>query len=445
MSRSLAWLAALATSASLLAGCGGNSTETTITGGGVPGTVVVADSPTGPNTTEIIVDAGPGSGFSLSLPTNSAYVSVTLCTPGSSTACVVVDHVLLDTGSIGLRVFRGAVASLGLPALNLPADAASGTPAGPAAECYPFVIGAVWGSMAQADVRMGGELAPNLPIQIIDDGTSPTLAPPPDCVAAANSADGLMNSAAKLGANGILGIGMIRYDCGLNCVTANYADGFTLYYACPNGAASCVPAAVPGALQMQNPIASFVADANNVANNNGSVIVMPALPELGAAVVKGRLVFGIGTQSNNQIPLAATIYPVDTNAANPTYLTFGTSVGARSYPASYIDTGANALFFEDTSLNACPSPNSSWYCPAAVVRQTATITGSDGRSGTADFAIRSADDLFRVGNLGFANLGGSAGQGADTFVWGLPFFYGRTVLTSIWGQALSANGPWNAF
>ena len=44
------------------------------------------------------------------------------CTPGSSTACVVVDHVLLDTGSIGLRVFRGAVASLGLPALNLPAD-----------------------------------------------------------------------------------------------------------------------------------------------------------------------------------------------------------------------------------------------------------------------------------------------------------------------------------
>lgn len=122
--------------------------------------------------------------------------------------------------------------------------------------------------MAQADVRMGGELAPNLPIQIIDDGTSPTLAPPPDCVAAANSADGLMNSAAKLGANGILGIGMIRYDCGLNCVTANYADGFTLYYACPNGAASCVPAAVPGALQMQNPIASFVADANNVANNN---------------------------------------------------------------------------------------------------------------------------------------------------------------------------------
>ena len=53
--------------------------------------------------------------------------------------------------------------------------------------------------------------------------------------------------------------------------------------------------------------------------------------------------------------------------------------------------------------------------------------------------------LFSTGNVGFSNLGGAAGQGADTFVWGLPFFYGRSVFTSIWGQALATNGPWNAF
>ena len=50
-----------------------------------------------------------------------------------------------------------------------------------------------------------------------------------------------------------------------------------------------------------------------------------------------------------------------------------------------------------------------------------------------------------VGVLALASLGGSVGQGAKTFVWGLPFFYGRAVYTSIWGQALSATGPWYAF
>lgn len=448
--RLLALLAAAST-ALWLAACGGNSTETTITGGGlngsVTGPVVSADTPTGPNTTEIVIDTGPDSGFALGAA-NIPYVTVTLCKPGSATECVVIDHVFLDTGSIGLRVFRGSVAALGLPALSLPADAPSNTPAGPAAECYPFVLGAVWGPLARADVRIGGELAPDLPIQVIDDAASPTLTPPQDCVAAANG--GLLNSAASLQANGILGIGMVRYDCGLNCVTGNYAGGFTLYYACPNGSGSCVPAAVPGDLQMQNPIASFVPGTGGVANNNGSAIVLPAVPDFGASIVKGRLVFGIGTQSNNQIPPTARIYPVDANPANDaTYLTLRTTVGTKSYPASYIDSGSNALFFDDTAIAmGCQSSSGStggWYCPASVLRATATLTGSDGTSGNVDLSIANADVLFSTGNVGFANLGGAAGQGADTFVWGLPFFYGRTVLTSIWGQALSASGPWNAF
>lgn len=454
MTRSRIWLRGLlvvVASAALLAACGGNSSETTITGGGLSGgftgPVVSADSPTGPNTTEIVIDTGPDSGFALGAA-NIPYVTVTLCKPGSASECVVIDHVFLDTGSIGLRVFRGSVAALGLPALSLPADAPSNTPAGPAAECYPFVLGAVWGPLARADVRIGGELAPDLPIQVIDDAASPTLSPPQDCVAAANG--GLLNTAASLQANGILGIGMVRYDCGLNCVTGNYAGGFTLYYACPNGSASCVPAAVPGSLQMQNPIASFVADANGVANNNGSAIVLPAVPDFGASIVKGRLVFGIGTQTNNQIPPTAKVYPVGTDPANDTtYLTLGTTVGTMSYPASYIDSGSNALFFDDAAIKmGCQSSSGStggWYCPDSVLRNTATMSGRDGSSGAIELAIANADALFSTGNVGFANLGGSAGQGASTFVWGLPFFYGRTVLTSIWGQALSANGPWNAF
>lgn len=447
-------LLALAASALLaLAGCGGNSTETTVTGGGLSGSpngpVVSLEQPSGPNTTEVVVDTGPASGFALGAA-NIPYVTVTVCAPGSASACVTIDHVFLDTGSIGLRLFRSSVAPLGLPALTLPADAASNTPAGPAAECYPFVLGAVWGAMAVADVRIGGEYAPSLPIQLIEEASAPTLATPPDCTAAANG--GVLDSPASLQANGVLGIGMVRYDCGLNCATGNYGGGHVLYYACPSGSASCVPAAVPGHLQMQNPVASFVADANGVANNNGSVIMMPAVPDLGASVVRGRLVFGIGTQSNNQIPASARVVPVDTNPANDTYLSLGTSAGGLNYPTSYIDSGSNALFFDDPSIrmNCQSSAGSSgsgngWYCPPTVLRRTATLTGADGTSGTVDIAVANADILFGGGNVGFANLAGSAGQGTTTFVWGLPFFYGRSVFTSIWGQALAANGPWNAF
>ena len=273
---------------------------------------------------------------------------------------------------------------------------------------------------------------------------------PTDCSAAANG--GVLDSPASLQANGVLGIGMVSYDCGLNCASGNYGSGHVLYYSCPNGSASCVPAAVPGDLQMQNPVAAFLPDADGIVDNNGSVIMMPAVPDLGASVVRGRLVFGIGTRANNQIPLTAHVYPVDTNPANDTYLSLGTSAGGLAYPSSYIDSGSNAMFFDDPGIRmSCQSSSGSaatgqgWYCPPTVLRRTATITAADGSSGSVDFSVANADVLFGGGNVAFANLGGSAGQGATTFVWGLPFFYGRSVFTSIWGQALATNGPWNAF
>ena len=113
------------------------------------------------------------------------------------------------------------------------------TPAGPLAECYPFVLGAVWGPMARADVRIGGEAAPALPIQLIDEASAPTLAVPTDCSAAANG--GVLDSPASLQANGVLGIGMVSYDCGLNCASGNYGSGHVLYYSCPNGSAAACP------------------------------------------------------------------------------------------------------------------------------------------------------------------------------------------------------------
>ena len=438
-------LAALAL-ASLMAGCGGgNSSVTTITGGGLTGgtggSTVTVDTPAGPNTTEIVVDSGPASSFSLGTA-NVPYVTVTLCEPGSATRCVTIDHVFLDTGSVGLRILKSRVAALSLPSISVPADAASATPAGRALECYPFVLGAVWGPLVSADLTMAGESAQSLPVQLIDDAAPMSDAAPANCLAAANG--GLQNSVASLQANGVLGIGMVAYDCGLACSQGDYSSGYTLYYSCPGApGAACSPAAIPSALQTQNPVAHFAID------NNGTVVTLPALPDLGAGVAKGRLVFGIGTQTNNQIPPSATMLFVDANPASVNYLYFTTRSGPASYVESYIDSGSNALFFDDAAIPMnCQSSTSTvggWYCPSSVVRRTASIVDAFGATASADYSIANADVLFNSSSVAFGSLGGSAGQGANAFVWGLPFFYGRSVFTSIWGQTLSPNGPWNAF
>ena len=425
-----------------LAACGGSSSTTTVTGPGVGSGTSVAeahlDVPTGDNTTQILVDSGPAGSFALGA-VNVPYVTITLCSPGSTTQCATIDHVFLDTGSIGLRVLRSKVASLALPPVAVPADTATATPAGAALECYPFVLGAVWGPVASVDLQIAGEHASSLAVQLIDDATTPAYSAPADCVAASNGQ--LMNTAASLQANGILGIGMLAYDCGLSCVNGDYSGGYTLYYACST--TTCVPAALPASLQIHNPVTYFPVD------NNGTLIAMPKLPELGAGIVTGRLVFGIGTQSNNQIPATATLVFVDTNPADSTYLYFSTQVASNAYPDSYVDSGSNAYFFDDPGVpKTCQNTTGStsdWYCPASVLQRAAVITDATGAQSSVTFQVTSADALFGTSSLALDDLAGSFSASSPSFVWGLPFFYGRTVYTSIWGQALSSNGPWNAF
>jgi hypothetical protein len=513
----------------LFAGCGGgDSSVTTCSGGalaaavcssgGVPTTVALTNPPTGPNTTEVIVDSGTAGGFS-STAANVPYVTVTICPPSPGAAitagCVTIDHVFLDTGSYGLRLLKSSLvtpsgASLALPELTLPANVSFNSPAGTAKECYPFVLGGIWGPIAKADVHIGGEAAAAIPIQVIDDPSNATLGQQADCITAAGGqptlddcvAKGgtlaactasaaskfLFSTSASLQANGILGVGMLPYDCGLTCTSPlNYAGFFVQYYVCPDSvAANCRPAAVDTAQQVQNPVVHFIAnDSNPQHDDNGTIVSLPDLSPIGAGVAKGSLVFGIGTRNNNQIAATAKMIVADVNpyietvtgganstpkavatctpsttttcASNPSYLYFATTVGSSSYPDSYIDSGSNAFFFTDPSIsNGCASSTGSaatggWYCPpgAAPVARSATLRDWLGNTASANFSIASADLLFSTSSTAFNNLGGSMGSSApgasQTFVWGLPFFYGRSVYTSIWGQALSPNGPWNAF
>src|SRR5512140_2470345 len=87
----------------VLAGCGGGgSGDAPAPAPGQTGSPPPA--PTGANVLAITVDHGTdGTAF------NTPFGTVTVCVPGTST-CQSIDHVLVDTGSFGLRLASSALA-----------------------------------------------------------------------------------------------------------------------------------------------------------------------------------------------------------------------------------------------------------------------------------------------------------------------------------------------
>ncbi len=76
------------------------------------GTHAAAGSPPPPppvlNTMTLTVDAGPAAAGGA---INHAYVTVKVCAHGSATQCANIDHILLDTGSWGLRLVGSVLAA----------------------------------------------------------------------------------------------------------------------------------------------------------------------------------------------------------------------------------------------------------------------------------------------------------------------------------------------
>lgn len=360
---------------------------------------------TTPNVVAVSVAATPTS------TRNMLMASVTVCVPGTS-ACATIDNVQVDTGSQGLRLLASALpAGFALPAV------AAGASASPAGECSAFGTGYTWGAVRSADVRLAGEVAPALPIQVIADASVPTT--PSVCQGLGLA---MINTTA-LRANGILGVGPFSADCGATCV--NGANS-SWYYACPSG--TCTPSTQPLAQQVSNPVAAFATD------NNGVVIDLPAVSDMGQNTVSGSLIFGIGSQANNGLG-GATVLRANTVSG---FVTTTTSDGS-VYALSYLDSGSNGFFFADAALTRCGV----WYCPSAPLSIGATIQGTDGVSAPASLPVANAQTLLASGNWAFDNL---AGYNGNMFGWGLPFFFGRRVYTAIEAQVTPAGtGPYFAF
>ena len=199
-------------------------------------------------------------------------------------------------------------------------------------ECGQFLDGVTWGPVVTADLKLGGEQASSVPIQVIGGPNAPAV--PSDC----SSVGPPENTLADLGANGILGVGLFRQDCGGACVTTG-AGNPGLYYACPSS--GCVITAQSLTRQLQNPVWMFPTD------NNGVLIQLPALPAGGALTSTGMMIFGIGTQSDNALG-SAKVLTVDGAGTLPTIY------GSQTYSSTFIDSGSNGIFFLDSFTTGLP-------------------------------------------------------------------------------------------
>jgi phage tail sheath protein FI len=158
-------------------------------------------------------------------------------------------------------------------------------------------------------------------------------------------------------------------------------------------------------------------------DNNGVIIELPAVsgPTLS---LTGSMVFGIGTQTNNALG-SATQFSLDSNGYINTIFN-GTVF------SSYIDSGSNAYFFQDTIAQ-----DNGWYTPSSTLTLSAII----GNNTDVSFSVGNADNMFNDYPT-YAVFNTLAGYSNGYFGWGLPFFYGRNVYTSITPQG---NGTYFAF
>jgi hypothetical protein len=227
----------------------------------------------------------------------------------------------------------------------------------------------------------------------------------------------------QLGANGILGVGVSVTDCGASCTDALTSN----YYSCPSGT-NCTAIGVPVAQQVVNPVTKFAV------NNNGVIVQLPPVATT-AASATGTLVFGIGTQSNNTLTGVTSFRSTGFGNLSGTYK--GTAV------TTIVDSGSNGLFFTDSSLPACASTFTDFYCPASPQALSATVRGLDGTTATVNFTVNNAQTLASSGtNYALNGLAGSIGSLPTLFDFGLPFFFGRHVY---FGIAANGNSPYVAF
>ena len=408
-------------------GGGGESTTPTQQNSSIQGSTTITQviATPGSNAATITVAQAPApSGVVVA---NVPMVSVVICAPAQPTRCATITNVQVDTGSSGFRVLKSVLDSaMSTWSTDLPAvKAPNGTDA--LGECMTFADGTAFGGIHKANLTVAGETASSLNIEVIGD----TATPQP--TGTTGLCESLANQAAPedLHANAVLGVGTAVDDCSF---CHNGSNTTPMYFTCASSCTRLTGVSLDATRLVGNPVAQFPVD------NNGVIVELPAVASTGAPTATGVLVFGIGTQSNNALGSAKVF------GADSTYGYITTALNGTSYPKSFFDSGSNSIFFP-ASLTLCSG--GTFYCPASPQQFTATLSGTNGISGSLAFTVANAQTLTNSGNFAFNDQAGSTSSffsGSQTFDWGLPAFYGRNVYTAITGKnAGGTTGPYYAF
>ncbi|TXI93677.1 MAG: DUF3443 family protein [Neisseriales bacterium] len=351
------------------------------------------------NQTPIVVDHGVNES---ALP-NRPFVTVTLCVPGTTT-CQTIDHVLLDTGSDGLRVPASVLKNAAMyPQLTLDNQ--------PLYTCANYAAGYDFGSMNLTDVVWGGETAKSVPFQIIDD-SQPQVGIPASCDATGSYFDFI-----AAGQNAIIGVRNSVYDADTN-------------YTCVNG--TCTPVTnLPESMLIGTPVIRMPVD------NNGVLLQFPNVPANGATSFTGTLTFGINTQSNNTV----------TSNVNLLYTRdslFNASYNNTNYQGTF-DSGTPFIIFSDNTLPVCTGEFEGFYCPSSPMQINAVFTSYDGRN-QVNSSYPLANPTIYWGNAIAGNTllpyAGAPCAGCESFadsifLWGLPYFYGKTIYSIFPGAMIN--------
>ncbi|MDE2260433.1 MAG: DUF3443 family protein, partial [Betaproteobacteria bacterium] len=316
----------------LLASCGGGG------GGSSPANSSMPSPSVTPNQVAVTVAQDPA--IALFPTANLPYVSVTLC--DNAGLCQTIDHIVLDTGSYGLRVLSSAITNL-----NLPATTSAGV--GTLGECATFLGGFMWGGIHNATIKIAGETASNVLIELLGD---PGLPGAPLACQGIGGTD--IGNLLGIGGNGILGVGQFVEDQGS-------------YYTCIGGpTGTCISTMIPPPNEVSNPVAFFSTD------NNGIILQMPAISNTGQVSATGTLTFGIDTQSNNSVA-GYQILPADSLG------NFTATIAGQIYPQSFIDSGSDFNFITLSGYNTNGKGD---YAPSAYTLLRGTLTPNSGLSGT---------------------------------------------------------------
>jgi hypothetical protein len=295
-----------------------------------------------------------------------------------------------------------------------------------------------------ADFAIVGEKVAKMPFQVIGDaGTFATV--PASCSSGGGTA---IQTVQDFGANGILGVGTTTTDCGSYCTVAGGSSA-AIYYDCPSTGCGAIVARAASAAapfeQLPNPVAAFPAD------NNGTILTLPSVAQPGVATLTGTVMFGIGTQADNALS-ASSVLPVTTSASRlgPGVLT--ATYNGVQLTESFLDSGSNDYYFIDSSLTPCTDQDLiAFYCPTSPLLLSPVLTATDGTTASGAFTLYSPLNVAATANV-------APGLGvnptlvtpplpfADSFDFGVPFFFGRKVYTAIEGRSAGGTaGPYFAF